>query len=301
MNNGTLFSPALKLKVNEVENEFAHRAAEVLTSLLGREVKVSVGEISQFDFKPLKADYPQNTVFVTVGFQEGFEGKILFLLDPKDAALLADAMMGESESPSSTFEPAEHLDPIQGMVNQMMLNYGKTLGSIFDQPVSFAPSKAVLIDLSPADFQDSNWIRVQLEIDAGQKIPLCRLVSWSAIHEYVPETDEDVGTMLAAPEEPALPMPEIAPEEDDSELQLLMDIELPISIELGRTQMMIKNILRLSPGAIVELDKLSGEPVDLYVNNKKFAEGEVVVVDENFGVRITEIEQVDERLRNLEG
>jgi flagellar motor switch protein FliN/FliY len=64
--------------------------------------------------------------------------------------------------------------------------------------------------------------------------------------------------------------------------------------------MMIKDILKLGPGSIVELDKLSGEPVDLFVNNKKFAQGEVVVIDENFGVRLTEIVQVDERLQSLE-
>jgi flagellar motor switch protein FliN/FliY len=299
MNDSTLFSPDIEAKVNEVESEFANRATEVLASVLNRDVSVTLKDISPFDFKTLKADYPKNTVFITIPFQEGFEGNILYLLDPKDAAFLAGMMMtGEGEQ---EFEPNEHLDPVQELLNQVMADYGKTLSSIFDEPVSFRKCKAVLIDLSPADFQDSNWIRVQFEINVGQKIDLCRLVSWSAIHKYVPETEDDVETMLTAPEEPEPVIPEMATEEDDSELQLLMDIELPITIELGRTQMMIKNILKLSPGSIVELDKLSGEPVDLYVNNKKFAEGEVVVVDENFGVRLTEIVQVDERIRNLEG
>ena len=82
-------------------------------------------------------------------------------------------------------------------------------------------------------------------------------------------------------------------------IDMLMDLELPISVELGRVKMFVKNILELGPGSVVELNKFSGEPVDLFVNNKKFAEGEVVVVDQNFGVRITALVGPNERLTSL--
>ena len=85
----------------------------------------------------------------------------------------------------------------------------------------------------------------------------------------------------------------------DGNLDLLLDVNLPISIELGRTTMKIKDILNLGPGAVVELKKLAGEPVDLLVNNKVVARGEVVVVDENFGLRITSLLSPEERLRSL--
>jgi len=78
-----------------------------------------------------------------------------------------------------------------------------------------------------------------------------------------------------------------------------MDLELPVIIELGRTSMFIRDILELSPGSIVELNKLSGEPIDLYINDKKFAQGEVVVIDENFGIRITDLVRVEDRIRTL--
>jgi len=77
---------------------------------------------------------------------------------------------------------------------------------------------------------------------------------------------------------------------------MLMDVELPVSVELGRVRMLVKEILDLGPGAVVELNKISSEPVDIYLNQKKFAEGEVVVVDQNFGVRITALVGPDERL-----
>ena len=82
-------------------------------------------------------------------------------------------------------------------------------------------------------------------------------------------------------------------------IEMLMDIVLPVSIELGRTKMFIKDILELERGSIVEIDKLAGEPVDLLVNNKKMAEGEVVVVEKHFGIRITNLIDPKDRIKNL--
>jgi flagellar motor switch protein FliN/FliY len=82
-------------------------------------------------------------------------------------------------------------------------------------------------------------------------------------------------------------------------LSLLFDVPLSITVELGRTKRLIRDILDLAPGSIVELDKLAGEPVDILVNNKKIATGEVVVIDENFGVRLTDIISPSERVRSL--
>ncbi len=72
-------------------------------------------------------------------------------------------------------------------------------------------------------------------------------------------------------------------------LDLLLDIPLEIVVELGRTKKKISEVLELTSGSIVELDRMAGEPVDVYVNNKLIAKGEVVVIEEHFGVRIKEI------------
>ncbi|MNC43879.1 Flagellar motor switch protein FliN [compost metagenome] len=87
---------------------------------------------------------------------------------------------------------------------------------------------------------------------------------------------------------------------DDSNLNLLLDIPLRVTVELGRTQKVIKDILDLSQGSIIELDKLAGEPVDILVNNKLIAKGEVVVIDENFGVRVTDIINQWDRIQKLQ-
>jgi flagellar motor switch protein FliN/FliY len=82
-------------------------------------------------------------------------------------------------------------------------------------------------------------------------------------------------------------------------LDFLKDLQLNVYIELGRTQMQIKDILELERGYVIELDKLASEPVDIYVNNKKIAEGEVVVIDKHFGIRITNLKEASTRLKGL--
>jgi flagellar motor switch protein FliN/FliY len=83
-------------------------------------------------------------------------------------------------------------------------------------------------------------------------------------------------------------------------IDLIKDIPLEVTVELGRTKKLIKDILEFGPGTILELDKLAGEPVDILVNGKYIAKGEVVVIDESFGVRITDIISASKRLTKLQ-
>ncbi|OCA83827.1 flagellar motor switch phosphatase FliY [Bacillus wudalianchiensis] len=88
-------------------------------------------------------------------------------------------------------------------------------------------------------------------------------------------------------------------EHETRNLSMLLDIPLQVTVELGRTNRSVKDILDLTAGSIIELDKLAGEPVDILVNSRLVAKGEVVVIEENFGVRITDILSQSDRLRNL--
>jgi flagellar motor switch protein FliN/FliY len=86
---------------------------------------------------------------------------------------------------------------------------------------------------------------------------------------------------------------------EQGNIGLLMDVYMEMTVELGRTRKLIKEILMMGEGTIIELDKLAGEPVDILVNHKLIAKGEVVVIDENFGVRVTEIVSPQERLSEV--
>jgi len=83
------------------------------------------------------------------------------------------------------------------------------------------------------------------------------------------------------------------------ELDFILDIPLQVSVEIGRTKMLIKELLKLNQGSIIELEKFAGEPVEVYVNGKLMAKGEVIVVNDKFGVRITEIISAQERVKRL--
>jgi flagellar motor switch protein FliN/FliY len=83
--------------------------------------------------------------------------------------------------------------------------------------------------------------------------------------------------------------PEIVAANQRENINLIMDVPLEVTVELGRTRKSIQDILECAPGTIIELDKIAGEPVDVLVNGKFVAKGEVVVIEESFGVRVTEI------------
>ncbi len=83
------------------------------------------------------------------------------------------------------------------------------------------------------------------------------------------------------------------------DIDFLLDIPLVVTVEIGRTRMLIKDLLQLGQGSVVEFDKLVGEPMEVLVNEKLIARGEVVVVNEKFGVRLTDISSPAERLKHL--
>lgn len=82
-------------------------------------------------------------------------------------------------------------------------------------------------------------------------------------------------------------------------LDFLLDVPLGVTVELGRTKMIINKMLQLTQGSVVELDKSAGEPVEIYINNKLLGKGEVIVVNDRFGIRITEIISQADRIKNM--
>jgi flagellar motor switch protein FliN/FliY len=114
-----------------------------------------------------------------------------------------------------------------------------------------------------------------------------------------PASDEGLATGQPAKFAPL--QEEQAPGKRAENLELILDVSTKVTVELGRTQMLIKDVLNLNIGSVVELNKLAGEPVDILVNDKLLAKGEVVVINENFGVRVTEIIGAEQRIKKLGG
>ena len=89
------------------------------------------------------------------------------------------------------------------------------------------------------------------------------------------------------------------PSSGDVKLDVILDIPVTIAMEIGRTQLSIRNLLQLNQGSVVELDRLAGEPMDVLVNGTLVAHGEVVVVNDKFGIRLTDVISPADRIKNL--
>lgn len=151
------------------------------------------------------------------------------------------------------------------------LPLAKTLVEILTAP--FNPQE--LKETSEMPKQSDGQLNEQAQVLSTQAAPTVQNVQFSSFDNTEPE--------------PSAP----------NNLNMLLDIPLQVTVELGRTKRVVKEILEISQGSIIELDKLAGEPVDILINNKLIAVGEVVVIDENFGVRVTDVLSTAERISKL--
>lgn len=117
---------------------------------------------------------------------------------------------------------------------------------------------------------------------------------------FAEQADAEGGDVAAMPSAPA-GFDEAGDDEnkDPVDLDMILDIPVTISMEIGRTQISIRNLLKLNQGSVVELDRLAGEPLDVLVNGTLIAHGEVVVVNEKFGIRLTDVITAMERIQKL--
>jgi flagellar motor switch protein FliN/FliY len=140
--------------------------------------------------------------------------------------------------------------------------------------------------------------------DSGGNAPVSADDDWAAALKEQAGAGATIAPSSAveAVAQPANIFPRLAPgapADGAQDLDLILDIPVHLTVELGRTRIPIKNILQLAQGSVVELDALAGEPMDVLVNGCLIAQGEVVVVNEKFGIRLTDIVTPSERVRRL--
>lgn len=125
---------------------------------------------------------------------------------------------------------------------------------------------------------------------------------WAAALAEQEEVDthiDAVSSAMRAPLEEFTPGAESSSRTPNPDLDVILDIPVRISMEVGNTQISIRNLLQLNQGSVIELDRLAGEPLDVLVNGTLIAHGEVVVVNEKFGIRMTDVISPSERIKKL--
>ena len=121
---------------------------------------------------------------------------------------------------------------------------------------------------------------------------------WAAAMEEQGDSGDSAAEEVAQVQAQALDA-EANPASVDAKLDVILDIPVTIAMEIGRTDISIRNLLQLNQGSVVELDRLAGEPMDVLVNGTLVAHGEVVVVNEKFGIRLTDVISPADRIKNL--
>jgi flagellar motor switch protein FliN/FliY len=268
---------------------FFQSTGSALTTLLNRQVTVEVAGVTPVSSRDLPAQVPAPWIVVRIDYHRGMTGTHWILFPRASALAFAHAVLGEDSSDDDELRP-EHEDAIREVVNQMLSATGPTLAPLLMRSISFAPVTLAAVD-GVADLPDDLGVEhvwlVQVRARGGEGFR----AEWGLL---VP--DEFVSELRTIGGAPVAAIAEVAP---PSKLDLILDVTLPVSVELGRARMQIQDILKLAPGSVIELDRSAGDPVELFINDRPIAKGEVVVIDENFGVRLTSIVTATERIKTL--
>ncbi|MBN1130906.1 MAG: flagellar motor switch protein FliN [Chitinispirillaceae bacterium] len=295
---------------------YCRHAGTVLSTVYSRTVKMECEACGKADGDTVKTVLGDGHLCLVLPFGAGLAGEMYFLVNKKDAAVMADLMMmGDG---SAEYAP-EHNDALTELSNQIMSSFALGLTTECGTPVSSSPSSVAPWTFAnpplPPEQLDMAIVKVSIEgKEAFSPVLLFPADLTAQLVEKNPATgagvmpaggsdgmDLDFGSNQGMTDQMQMGgMGEsvFSPVQNKT-IEMLLDIDLDVSIQLGQTTLSIKRILELAPGSIVELDRMAGEPVDLLVNNKPVAKGEVVVIDESFGIRILSLVSPEERIKSL--
>lgn len=344
-------SKSLNEFLQDIGTIVASEAADVLSTVINKEISIGLGRISETDSETLAEEFSEPVLSIRFNLSPREDDVAFLAINQPFAAQLASLMMTEAETTGELTDA--HIEAIRDMAEQVLATLGIPISEKLSREVKFGSIRAEVMDMKidfpPLSDPVSLSYTVKIGEDEGQTVVQIAALetldrfekgesSQSESGEEIPESKEllieekgdDGGGMAGLDmeaetkppsttsgmedifggdkpaEEKPMQMPESViaeytgtPGISQEKVELLLDLSLPVSIELGRTKMLIKDILELGHGSVIEFDKLAGEPVDLLIYDKKVAEGEVVVIDEHFGIRLTNIIKQAERIKTL--
>ncbi|MCD4828530.1 MAG: flagellar motor switch protein FliN [Candidatus Cloacimonetes bacterium] len=313
-------------KVNRLIKLFCSNTSGVLSTITNNTIKINLLTSEAFDFDKVQEEIELPGVMLTMNFSGDQNFQPLLLAPKKLVAVLADLMMlGDGDV---DYFPDEHNEAVQEMFNQILGSLSSELSGE-GITLSGTVTQVELTDMEiQKDFlEDNTMSRLSTEV-IGQEFHLYLFLDsfaeTSAENLFAATEDEDEAEPTV-PSSGGAPSPQrsaAAPLSDgppinvsrpqfseidearssvtgNSNMDLLYDIVLPVTVQLGSKEIKIKEILEMGQGSLIELDKTAGDYVDLIVNGKKFAIGEVMVADDNYAVRIVSLVSRKERIKSL--
>lgn len=320
--------------IGEVGNISMSQAATTLSQLLNRTVKITTPRVSGVSVQEIVEACEVPKVVTTIDFKSGLDGSNILMIDMKDANIIADLMMGNDGKEVAEKEFTElELSAVAEAMNQMIGSASTAMATMLKKPIDISPPVVeqwdTPDDATLEDKTDGNMIcktafhltvEGLLDSEIMQLLPLstaeeiteimlgdeAEVLSGRELASEKTSSKSDPDLTQATPEqEVTVQKPTFQQLNDEGQkeaprnLDLIMDVPLDFSVVLGQSRKTIKDILSLGTGSVVELEKMTDEPLEIYVNGQLIAEGEVVVINESFGVRITNILSKEERIKHL--
>ena len=322
--------------IGEVGNISMSQAATTLSALLNKEVKITTPRVTQSTLKEIleSSDYPK--VVTSIAFKVGLDGSNMLMIDVPDAIIIADLMMGNDGTDVADNEFGElELSAVGEAMNQMIGTASTAMATMFGRTIDIQPPNVTVLEMgatTEGDFEsDEKIVSISFDLNVEGLINsrIAQIYTESTVREINYLMLNDTAETLIGRETQTTQQPEVATPEPVAQapqpvaptvhvqtphfqelkdqglsdvprnLDLIMDVPLEFTVVLGKSRRTIKDILSLGAGSVVELDKMTDEPLEILVNGKLIAEGEVVVINESFGIRITNILSKEERIRNI--
>lgn len=331
--------------LGEIGNISYGTASTALSKLVNKRVEINAPSVFTTTPKQMKVQFPNPYVLIEVGYKFGLRGENILIMKMRDAAIIADLMMGgDGTEPKDTLDEMG-ISAMTEAMNQMVGNATTSLSTMFAKRIEIDSPRISVVDFGDEEFSVKGIgpdealavVSFKLEIEGLIDSEVMLMFPHGFAVELIDmllkttETPSPVAVETQAPVKSSMatasaPAPAIQPQasfhssqpqvavqpaqfanigqnklsNENSNIGLILDVPLTVTVELGSTKMKIKDILELGLGSIVELDKLAGDPVDIFVNGKLIAKGEVMVIDENFGIKVTDVVSQLERANTLQ-
>lgn len=334
-----LISDIEKDLLGEIGNISMGSASTALYQLINKQVNITTPKVKVTTLREIKNNFEYPNIILDVEYVSGITGRNILIMQTTDAAVIANLMMGGDGQVNTTELSEIEVSAVQEAMNQMIGSAATSMATMFAREVNISPPKSTIwrdinekvsenipedeaivevrFDLTIEGLLQSNMMQI-LPIDTAKKIVTImmgeekevdkEIIQEAAYDREYKIEEKPISTVETKKvEEKHIevhgasfePLSQGIIGESHKNIDLILDVPLEVSVILGRTKKSIKDILNLSTGSLIELDKLAEEPVEILINGKKIAYGEVVVVDENFGVRITSIVSGADRIRSL--
>lgn len=326
--------------LGEIGNISMGSASTALYQIINQQVNITTPIVTITTLKDIKREFQYPNIILDVEYTEGIVGRNILIMKVKDAAVIANLMMGGDGNVDNTELSEIEISAVQEAMNQMIGSSATSMATMFARVVNISPPNSKIWREETETITDTldeneEIVRVTFRITIGnlvdseimQILPISTakkivsiMMGEEEFEEAVVESNnykieektisyESSVEPKSEPQRVAQPVEvheakfePLEPSkigESHRNIDLILDVPLNVSVVLGRTKKSVKDILDLSTGSLIELDRLAEEPVEILVNGKKIAYGEVVVVDENFGVRITNIVSGVDRIKSL--